>query len=317
MKVIDIINRKSGPFPSLEFVPPLKGSDINRLYSSIEPFMEFKPPFINITCHREEIEYRDNPDGTISKYVLTKRPGTVAIAAAVMKRFPIEVVPHIICGGTNRFAVENELIDLNFLDIQNVMALRGDAPVGRKRFNAEPDGYSYSNELVSQIKAMNEGTYIDENIKDAVPTNFCIGVAGYPEKHFEAPNIEVDIDNLKRKVDAGADYIITQMFFDNVKYFEFVAKCREKGITVPIIPGLKPFSTTAHLTKLPETFSIDIPPELVRLVNNCKDEKQVYQLGIEWCVAQSKELIAKGAPAIHYYTMGRGNNITEVIKRVF
>jgi methylenetetrahydrofolate reductase (NADPH) len=197
------------------------------------------------------------------------------------------------------------------------MALRGDAPAGSKRFKAEPDGYSYSNELVAQIKAMNEGRYIDESIKDAVPTNFCIGVAGYPEKHFEAPNIEVDIANLKRKVDSGADYIITQMFFDNAKYFEFLDKCREKGITVPIIPGLKPLSLVSHLTKLPETFSIDIPQDLVRLVNDCKDEGQVYQLGIEWCVAQSKELIAKGVPAIHYYTMGRGNNVTEVLKRVF
>lgn len=317
MKVIDIINSKSGPFPSLEFVPPLKGSDINRLYSSIEPFMEFNPPFINITCHREEIEYRENADGTISRYVLTKRPGTVAIAAAVMKRFPIEVVPHIICSGTNRFAIENELIDLNFLDIQNVMALRGDAPAGHKKFKAEPDGCRYSNELVAQIKAMNEGRYIDDSIKDAVPTNFCIGVAGYPEKHFEAPNLEVDIENLKRKVAAGADYIITQMFFDNNKYFEFVAKCREKGIKVPIIPGLKPLSTAAHLTKLPEAFSIGIPQELVSLVKECKSEDQIYQLGIEWCVSQSKDLIAKGAPAIHYYTMGRGNNVTEVLKRVF
>ena len=314
-KVIDIINKKNAPFASFELVPPLKGSDITKLYNAIEPLMEFAPPFINITFHRDEIEYRPKPDGTFEKIILTKRPGSVAIAAAIMKRFPVEVVPHLICGGASKHQLENDLIDLNFLDIQNVMALRGDAIPGQKYFTPEPDGHRYSNELVKQIHDMNQGIYLDETLTDAVHSNFCIGVAAYPEKHYEAPNI--DIENLKRKIDAGANYIVTQMFFDNRKFYRFVEKCRAAGITAPIIPGLKPISTQTHIEMLPRAFSIDLPQELMQEVRKCKDNKEIYQVGIEWCTAQSKDLLANGAPAIHYYTMGKAENVREILKRSF
>ncbi len=316
-KVIDIINTSKSPFATFELVPPLKGSDISKLYNSIEPLMEFAPPFINITSHRDEVEYRQKSDGTFEKVILTKRPGSVAIAAAIMKRFPVEVVPHLICGGASKYQLENDLIDLNFLDIQNIVSLRGDAMPGQKNFTCETDGYRYSSELVEQIHRMNEGVYHDSSLKNAVPTNFCIGVAAYPEKHYEAPNIDMDIEHLKNKVEAGADYIVTQMFFDNSKFFWFVDKCREAGITVPIIPGLKPISTQTHIEMLPRAFSIDLPQELMNEIRKCKDNKAIYQVGIDWCTAQSKDLLAKGASAIHYYTMGKADNIREILKRSF
>ena len=316
-KLFDILNKKTAPFASFELVPPLKGSDISKLYNSVEPLMEFKPPFINITFHRDEVEYRQKPDGTFEKVTITKRPGSVAIAAAIMKRFNVEVVPHIICGGASRHKIENDLIDLNFLDIQNVMALRGDAIPGQKYFTPETDGHRYSSDLVEQIHNLNQGKYLDESITDAIATNFCIGIAGYPEKHYEAPNLYIDIENLKRKADAGADYIVTQMFFDNKKFFKFVDRCRAAGITLPIIPGLKPVSTQTHIEMLPRAFSIDLPQDLMKEIRKCKDNKGIYQVGIEWCSAQSKELLANGAPAIHYYTMGKADNIREILKRSF
>lgn len=316
-KVIDIINKKTAPFASFELVPPLKGSDINKLYCAIEPLMEFAPPFINITYHRDEVEFRPKADGTFEKLTITKRPGSVAIAAAIMRRFPVEVVPHLICGGASKYQIENDLIDLNFLDIQNVVALRGDAMPGQKYFVPESDGHRYSCELVEQIHNMNRGIYLDECLKDAVPTNFCIGVAAYPEKHYEAPNLDIDIENLKRKVEAGAGYIVTQMFFDNDKFYQFADKCRAAGINVPIIPGLKPISTQTHIEMLPRAFSIDLPQDLMNEIRKCKDNKEIYQAGIEWCTAQSKDLLAHGAPAIHYYTMGKADNIREILKRAF
>jgi methylenetetrahydrofolate reductase (NADPH) len=317
MKVIDIINSQKRPFPSLEFVPPLKGSDINILYQSLEPLMEFNPPFVNITSHREEVTFTQTSDGSMAKRVISKRPGTVAIAAAVMKRFPIEVVPHILCAGMTKYEIENQLIDLSFLDIQNVMALRGDGTGKHKEFIPKEGGYYHTNNLVDQIRNLNEGRYLDENLENPIPTNFCIGVAGYPEKHFEAADMESDILNLKKKVDAGAEYIITQMFFDNNYFYKFVENCRKAGITVPIIPGLKPVSTLSHLEKLPQAFSLKIPLELKREMIKAKDNKEIFQLGIEWCAAQSKDLLANGAPAIHYYTMGKAKNIKEILKRVF
>ncbi|MEG0795497.1 MAG: methylenetetrahydrofolate reductase [NAD(P)H] [Odoribacter sp.] len=316
-KVIDIINQKNAPFASFELVPPLKGSDISKLYNAIEPLMEFTPPFINITYHRDEVEYRPKADGTFEKKTITKRPGSVAIAAAIMKRFSVEVVPHLICGGSSKYKLENDLIDLNFLDIQNVVALRGDAIPGQKHFIPEPEGHRYSSELVEQIHRMNEGIYLDRNLTDAVHTNFCIGVAAYPEKHYEAPNLDIDIENLQRKVNAGADYIVTQMFFDNTRFYQFVDKCRAAGITVPIIPGLKPISAQTHIEMLPRTFSIDLPQTLMQEIRKCKDNKAIYQVGIEWCTAQSKDLLAHGAPAIHYYTMGKADNIREILKQTF
>lgn len=317
MKVIDILNGDHKPFASFELVPPLKGSDINKLYSAIEPLMEFNPPFINMTAHRDEVEYRQTADGNFKRITVTKRPGSVAIAAAIMKRFNVEVVPHLICGGATKWEIENTLLDLNFLDIQNVVALRGDAIPGEKYFTPTPDGHIHSNTLVSQIDNMNKGIYLDRSLKDAVPTNFCVGVAGYPEKHCEAANIDIDIENLKRKVEAGADYIITQMFFDNSKFFSFVDRCRDAGITVPIIPGLKPISTTKHIELLPQAFSIDIPQDLMKELLKCKDNSQIYAVGVEWCTAQAKELLAHGAKAIHFYTMGKADNVKEIVRRAF
>lgn len=317
MKVIDILNNQNTPFASFELVPPLKGSDINKLHNSIAPLMEFKPPFLNITCHRDEVEYRQRPDGTIKKVTITKRPGSVAIAAAIMRRFNVEVVPHVICGGTTRHKIENDLIDLNFLGVQNVVALRGDALPGQKFFTPEHGGHRYSSELVRQIKRLNQGIYRDETLKDASPTDFCIGVAGYPEKHYEAPNLTADIINLKHKVDEGAEYIVTQMFFDNEKYFAFVKRCREVGITVPIIPGLKPISTFKHIEMLPRIFSLDLPEPLMNELYKCKDSQAVYQVGVEWCIQQSRELLANGSNVVHYYTMGRGENILEVLRQCF
>lgn len=317
MKVIDILNNHGRPFPSLEFVPPLKGSDINVLYQSLEPLMEFCPPFINITSHKEDVVYFEHKDGSMAKRSVSKRPGTVAIAAAVMKRFPIEVVPHIICAGATKYQIENQLIDLDFLDIQNVMALRGDGDGEKKVFTPVEGGYFHTDRLVEQISNLNQGRYLDSELENPIPTNFCIGVAGYPEKHFEAESLSEDILHLKRKVDAGADYIITQMFFDNTHFYHFVDECRKAGITVPIIPGLKPISSASHLEKLPKAFSLQIPQELRHEVSKCKDNSEVFHLGIEWCIAQSKDLLSNGVPAIHYYTMGRAKNIKEILKRVF
>ena len=309
MKVIDILSKSSKPFASFELVPPLKGSDKNKLYASVEPLMEFNPPFLNITTHRDEVVYRENADGNYKRVTITKRPGSVAIAAAIMKRFKVEVVPHVICGGATRGEIENTLLDLNFLDIQNVVALRGDPVPGEKNFTPVADGHSHSIDLVRQIENMNRGIYLDDTIKDAVPTNFCVGVAGYPEKHYEAPNLD--------KVDAGADYVVTQLFFDNKKYFDFVEKATAAGINVPIIPGIKPVSTKRHIELLPKSFSIDIPNELMKELVKCKDNSAVYQVGLEWCVMQCKELLAKGAKAIHFYTMSKSENIIEIIKRSF
>ena len=317
MKIADILKGANKPFTSFELVPPLKGSDINKLYSSIEPLMEFDPPFINMTAHRDEIEYRLSPDGTFRQLTVTKRPGTVAIAAAIMKRFDIEVVPHVICGGATKNEVENLLLDLNFLGIQNVMALRGDAVPGEKYFTPTLGGHRHSNELVEQIVNMNRGQYLDDALKDAVPTDFCVGVAGYPEKHCEAANLDVDIEYLKRKVECGADYIVTQMFFDNSKFFSFVKKCREEGITVPIIPGIKPISTQKHIELLPQAFSIDIPQELMRELVKCRNNEAIYKLGIEWAALQCKELLENGAKAVHFYTMGKADNIREIIRKAF
>ena len=317
MKVIEILNGNYKPFASFELVPPLRGSDINKLYKSIEPLMEFNPPFINMTAHRDEFEFRQTKDGKFKKVTVTKRPGSVAIAAAIMKRFPVEVVPHIICGGATKYEIENTLLDLNVLDIENLVALRGDAIPGEKYFSPTPNGHEHSQGLVKQISNMNNGVYLDDTLKESVPTNFCIGVAGYPEKHCEAPNLDIDIINLKNKVDAGAEYIVTQMFFDNKKFFRFVDKCRAAGINVPIIPGVKPISTFKHIEMLPQAFSLDLPQDLMHELLKCKTDAHIYNTGIEWCTAQCKELLSSGAKAIHFYTMGKSDNVREIIRRTF
>ena len=318
MKVIDILNSKRRPFASFELVPPLKGSDASRLYQSLDPLMEFQPPFINITCHRDEIEYVPNADGTYTRMTLAKRPGTVAIVAAIMRRYPeLEIVPHVICGGSSCSRVESELLDLHFLGINNIMALRGDALPGQKVFIPEPDGFSHSSELVGMISNLNRGQYLDPTVKQGLSTDFCIGVAAYPEKHFEAANLESDIQHLKQKVKAGADYIVTQMFFDNKKFFQFVELCRKAGITVPIIPGLKPISSKKQIDLLPRAFHIDIPQELVSLMSKTKTAEEAYQAGIDWAIKQSRELLEHDVPAIHYYTMAKPDNVCQIVRAVF
>ena len=318
MKVIDILRSAEKPFASFELVPPLKGSDASRLYQSLDPLMEFQPPFINITCHRDEIEFVPNGDGTFTRMTLAKRPGTVAIVAAIMRRYPkLEIVPHVICGGSSCSRVESELLDLHFLGLNNIMALRGDALPGQKHFLPEPDGFSHSSELVEMISNLNRGQYLDPTVTNGLCTDFCIGVAAYPEKHFEAANIETDIEHLKQKVDAGANYIVTQMFFDNERFFTFVELCRKAGINVPIIPGLKPISSKKQIDLLPRAFHIDIPQELVTLMEKTKTAEEAYNLGIEWAIKQSRELLEHGFPAIHYYTMAKPDNVCQIVRAVF
>lgn len=318
MKVIDILNSLQKPFASFELVPPLKGSDVSRLYDSIDPLMQFQPPFINITCHRDEVEYVPNGDGSYRKMTLAKRPSTIAIVAAIMRRYPnLEIVPHVICGGASQSRVESELLDLHFLGIQNVVALRGDAIPGQRFFIPEADGFSHSSELVAMIRHLNDGQYLDPTVKNGLSTDFCVGVAAYPEKHFEAANLDVDIQHLKQKVEAGADYIVTQMFFDNQQYFRFVDCLREAGITVPVIPGLKPISSQRQIDLLPRSFHIDIPQTLVNEINKAKTADAVYQVGIEWAIEQSRDLLAHGAPAIHYYTMAKPDNVCQIVEKVF
>lgn len=318
MKVIDILNNSRQPFASFELVPPLKGSDVTRLYDSIDPLMEFAPPFINVTCHRDEVEYVPNADGTYNKMTLAKRPSTIAIVAAIMRRYPnLQIVPHVICGGASRAKVESELLDLHFLGIQNVVALRGDAIPGQRFFIPDTDGFSHSSELVALISNLNQGRYLDPTVKNGLSTDFCIGVAAYPEKHYEAANLDTDIQYLKQKVEAGADYIVTQMFFDNNSYFSFVDRLRQAGITVPVIPGLKPISSQRQIDLLPRSFHIDIPQQLVSELSKAKSADTAYQIGIEWAIQQSRELLAHGAPAIHYYTMAKSDNVCKIVKAVF
>lgn len=308
MKITDIISAKKRPFPSLEIVPPLKGVSKKELLDSIRPFLEFNPPFINVTCHRDEYEFVAQGDGTFARKLVRRRVSETAVCAAIQAEFDIEVVPHIICGGATAEHIESQLHDLKFLGINNILALRGDSLLGEKRFTPEPGGYRYASELVGAIRAFEKSADAD----------FCVGVGAYPEKHFEAPNLENDIANLKRKVDAGADYVITQMFFDNEKFYSFRSKCREAGITVPIIPGLKPLSTPRQIELLPESFSIDIPEELVAEIKaHAEDKKACYQIGLEWCAAQCADLLKHDVPAVHFYTMGRPDNVVRILEKQF
>lgn len=316
-KVIDILKRSRSPFASFELVPPLKGSDVSKLYSIIEPLMEFAPPFLNVTCHRDEVEYHENSDGTYTRMTLAKRPGTIAIVAAIMKRFSIDIVPHVICGGASKHKIESEMLDLHFLGIDNVVALRGDAIPGQRFFIPDPEGFAHTDELVGMISNLNKGRYLDPTVVNGLPTDFSIGVAGYPEKHYEAANMDTDIQHLKEKVEKGADYVITQMFFDNARYYDFVDRCRKAGITVPIIPGLKPISVARQIDLLPRSFHLDIPQDLVNEILKAKTKEQVYEAGVAWCVAQSQDLLRHGVPAIHYYTMGKADNIRKIVKTVF
>lgn len=302
---------------SFEILPPLKGQNIKTIFDNIDPLMEFKPPFINVTYHREEYIYKEREDGLLEKKVVRKRPGTVGICAAIQNRYEVDAVPHVLCGGFSKEDTENFLIDMDFLGIENVMALRGDAVKSETYYKPNKNGNTYAQDLVEQIIDLNHGKYIDEDLQNSASTDFCVGVAGYPEKHLEAPSIESDIHFLKKKLEAGACYVVTQMFFDNQKYFNFVDKCRAAGITKPIIPGLKPLATKKQLNMIPQRFSVDVPDALVMEVVNAKDAAAIRQVGVEWCIQQSKELKAAGVPALHYYSMGKSDNIRKIAEAVF
>ena len=318
MKVVDHIKNANGKtLFSLEILPPLKGENIRTLFDNMDPLMEFKPPFIDVTYHREEYVYKKKENGLLEKRSTRKRPGTVGICAAIQNHYKVDTVPHIICGGFNKEETENALIDLHFLGIDNVLALQGDAIKSEARFVPDPDGHKYASELVEQIVKMNQGRFIDEELENASPTNFCIGVSGYPEKHFSAPNLKIDLKYLNTKIDLGAEYIVTQMFFDNRKFFDFVAKCREAGITVPIIPGIKPITAKTQTNVLPTIFHIDLPEELADEIEKCKDNAAVKQVGIEWTVKQSKELMQHGVPLVHFYSMGKSDPIYKIAKQLF
>ena len=318
MKVTDHIKKANGSTQfTFEILPPLKGQDIQSVFDNIDPLMEFNPPFIDVTYHREEYTYKEIGDGLLKKRVVKKRPGTVGICAAIQNKYQVDAIPHILCGGFTKEDTENFLIDLDFLGIDNVMALRGDAVKSETYFKPEKDGHSYASELVSQIIELNKGNYLDDELQNTSATNFCCGVAGYPEKHIEAPSLESDIHFLKKKIKNGAEYIVTQMFFDNTKFFDFVAKCRHSGIEVPIIPGLKPIATKKQLNLIPHRFNVDLPEDLIIEIVKCKDNKQVRQLGIEWCINQSKELLDAGIPVLHYYSMGKSDNIKAIASQLF
>lgn len=302
---------------SFEILPPLKGENFESIGQTIDPLMEFEPISVDVTYHREELVYKERTDGLVERFSIRKRPGTVGISAAIKFKYNIDVIPHIICGGFTREETENALIDLFFLGIDNILLVRGDNPRGEKVFKPERGGNHYALELVQQAVNMNHGIYLEEEIINAHPTNFCIGVAGYPEKHSEAPNKSTDIAHLKQKVDAGANYIVTQMFFNNEAFFEFERTCREAGILVPIIPGIKPLTTKNQLSSLPRTFSIDLPEALVKDAEQCTTNQQIRQVGIEWAIQQSKGLISAGVPVLHFYTMGRSDNIIAIAKEVF
>ncbi len=319
MKVSEILATSTKAYPSIEIVPPLRGITKHELLESIAPFMEFSPKYINVTSHRDEFEYREEPDGSFSRHLLRNRISETTVCAAIMSRYDVETVPHLICGGNTREEIESRLDNLEFLGINNIVALRGDSMTGEKRFTPTPGGYRYASELVEGIRAyQGSAGYRRNRNTDDNGRYFCIGVGAYPEKHFEAANIETDIANLKKKVDAGADYIITQMFFDNQVYYDFVQKCRAAGITVPIIPGLKPLSTARQVSMLPESFSLDIPIELTQEIEKSRSDKDaVYQIGTEWCEMQCKDLLRHGVPAVHFYTMGKSGNIVQILRSCF
>lgn len=317
MKVIEKIRNADKALFSFELLPPLKGTHIDQLYKAIDPLIEFNPLMINVTYHQQEGVFKNLPNGLLERQVVRKRPGTVAISAAINYKYGITTVPHIICGGFTREETEDALIDLHFLGIRNILALRGDAQKGERYFVPRNGGHAHASDLVAQIMSMNQGKYLDSSLENATPTDFSVGVAGYPEKHFESPNMESDLRHLKAKVDAGADYIVTQLFYDNRKFFDFVKSCREIGITVPILAGLKPIVTKKDIEVLPQVFHIDIPEDLVKAVKKCNNNAEAKQVGIEWTIQQSKELMRYGVPALHYYTIGISDNIQKIAREIF
>ena len=302
---------------SFEVLPPLKGQHIQTLFDHIDPLMEFNPPFIDVTYHREEFEYKKLPNGLMERKTVRKRPGTVGICAALQNKYKIDAVPHIICGGFTKEETENALIDLNFLGIDNIMVLQGDARKPDRDFKPEEGGHAYASELLEQVVELNRGIFLDDELEQAHHSDFCIGVSGYPEKHMAAPNLELDMKYLKQKVDKGADYIVTQMFFDTQKYIDFVTKCREMDINIPIVPGLKPITSLRQLTILPQIFHIDLPFDLTNALEKAKNNDQAKEIGIEWAIQQSKELIEFGVPTLHYYSMGKSESVYKVAREVF
>lgn len=316
MKVTDHIAQAKDTLISFEVLPPLKGKGIEALYKHLDPLMEFKPSFINVTYHRSEHVFKKKEDGSFEKVVVRKRPGTESICAAIMNKYNVDTVPHLICGGFSINDTEDALINLRYLGIDNVLVLRGDAAKNESAFEPEPGGHKYANELLKQVADLNAGIYLEENLKNSHKTDFCIGVAGYPEKHFEAPNMDTDLQYLKAKVEAGADYIVTQMFFDNAKYYEFVNACRAIGITVPIIPGLKPIYNKKQLNVLPKTFHIDLPADLSNEILKCKSDEDVEKIGQEWLLNQSRDLKKSGVPVLHYYTLGKPHVVANVVREL-
>ncbi len=317
MKVTEYFEKAKGTtLMSFEVLPPLKGGSMQAIFDTLDPLMEFKPPFIDVTYHREDFVYKKRTSGYYEKTAVRKRPGTIGICASIMHRYGVDAVPHLICGGFTKEDTENALIDLNFLNINNVLALRGDARKFEGKFIPEPEGHNYAIELVKQVADMNKGKYLDTGIAEGAKSDFCIGIAGYPEKHFEAPNVDYDLVWTKAKVDAGADYIVTQMFFNNDKYFEYVDRCRAAGINVPIVPGLKPITKKYQLNSLPRLFYIDLPEILVKELEKASNAEARRQVGIEWSIQQSKELKASGVPCLHYYTMGDSDTIQQIAEAV-
>ena len=316
MKVTEYIQKRKDTIFSFEIIPPLKGKGIEDLCAGIDPLMEFNPPFINVTYHREEYEYKKMGNGLLKKVSIRKRPGTVGICAALMNRYKVDAIPHIICGGFSKEETESALIDLKFLGVDNILALRGDPMKNEAAFVPTEGGNTYALDLISQINEMNNGQYLYEETKNS-PSNFCIGTAGYPEKHFEAMNLSSDLKNLKKKVDAGADFIVTQLFYDNEKFFDFVSKCRDIGIEVPIIPGIKPITNLRHLSFIPKFFHVNFPEAFSNELEKCKNDEEVKQVGIEWTTAQCKELVKADIPVIHFYTMGKGQAVKNIAKEIF
>lgn len=315
MKIIDHINKAKKPFASFEILPPLKGTNIQDLYNILDPLMEFKPPFINVTYHRAEYNYKKRENGLLEKVTIRKRPGTVGICSSIMNKYGVDTVPHIICGGFTKEETEDALLDLHYLGIENLLILRGDPMKNEKSFVPEPGGHNYAIDLVKQTMNLNRGEYIEDDL-NGIKTNFCMGVAGYPEKHYEATNPLSDLKHLKAKVDSGAEYIVTQLFYDNEKYFQFVKNCRDMGIDVPIIPGLKPITTKRQLTALPRIFNIDIPEALNLDMLKCKTDEEAAHIGEQWTIYQSKELLKGGAPCLHFYTMSKVDGFVRIAKEV-
>lgn len=315
MTVAEILRERKSTGFSIEILPPLKGNSIAKVLNNIELLKEFNPLFINITTHHSEPVYLTSEDGKYQKQFVRKRPGTVAVAAAIQHRYGIPTVPHIICSGFTRSETEYVLIDLNFLGIHDIFVLRGDTD--KEQLVPREECHAHATELIAQINDINAGRFLDGTLNDALDQRFSFGVAGYPEKHEEAPNMESDIHFLKQKVDAGAEYVITQLFYDNQKYFSFVERCRKAGINVPIIPGLKPLTKKRQLNVLPKTFNCEMPEELVKAVVDCKDDAAVKQVGIEWLTAQCKELKAAGVPNIHFYTMSAADSVRAVAQNIY